>query len=234
MFFESPLTQGRFVRRYKRFFADVELADGTEVVAHCANSGSMKGCLEPGCEAWLSRSSDPNRKLAWSLELLRPFGALCLVNTARPNALVYEAVTAGAVPELAGYADARREVKYGDEGSRIDLLLTGPGRPDCYVEVKSATMGVGGGVTRFPDAVTTRGTKHLRELALMASRGHRAVLLFCASRDDTRVVEPADDIDAEYARTLRAVVREGVEVLAYRASLSPTEVRLAERVGVGV
>jgi len=152
----------------------------------------------------------------------------------RPNALVYEAVTAGAVPELAGYADARREVKYGDEGSRIDLLLTGPGRPDCYVEVKSATMGVGGGVTRFPDAVTTRGTKHLRELALMASRGHRAVLLFCASRDDTRVVEPADDIDAEYARTLRAVVREGVEVLAYRASLSPTEVRLAERVEVGV
>jgi sugar fermentation stimulation protein A len=234
MFFESPLTQGRFVRRYKRFFADVELADGTEVVAHCANSGSMKGCLEPGCEAWLSRSSDPNRKLAWSLELLRPFGALCLVNTARPNALVYEAVTASAVPELAGYADARREVKYGDEGSRIDLLLTGPGRPDCYVEVKSATMGVGGGVTRFPDAVTTRGTKHLRELARMASRGHRAVLLFCASRDDTRVVEPADDIDAEYARTLRAVVREGVEVLAYRASLSPTEVRLAERVGVGV
>ncbi|MFZ4737396.1 MAG: DNA/RNA nuclease SfsA [Bradymonadia bacterium] len=232
MHFETPLLRGRFERRYKRFFADVTLDTGESVVSHCANSGSMKGCLEAGCEAWVSRAADPNRKLAYSLELLRPYGALCLVNTARPNALVHEAVVADSIPELAGYAEVRREVKYGDEASRIDLLLRAPDRPDCYVEVKSATMGVGGGLTRFPDAVTTRGTKHLRELAAMVRQGHRAVLLFCASRDDTLAVEPADDLDPEYGRTLRAVAEAGVEVLAYRWSLSPTTLELGARVPV--
>lgn len=231
MKFPKSLIEGRFVRRYKRFFADVEGPGGEVLVAHCPNSGSMESCKTPGARAWVSPSDDPRRKLRYTLEIVESHGALAGVNTALPNHLAEEAVRAGVVAELQGYDGLRREVRYGSERSRIDLLLE-RGDERCYVEVKNVTLGDGGEVARFPDAVTARGTKHLRELTQMVAEGHRAVLLFCVSRTDARVVEPADDIDPQYGRTLREAAAAGVEVLAYRCAISPEEIRMVERVPV--
>lgn len=237
MQFDPPLIEAIFLKRYKRFFTDVKLADGSTLTVHCPNSGSMKNCQPVGGRAWISDSGNPKRKLRHTLELIEVDGAGICVNTQRPNRLVEEAIVDGTIAELQGYDGIRREVRYG-ERSRIDLLLERGGAAEgdeaerCYVEVKNVTMGVGDGVTRFPDAVTTRGTKHLRELMAMVEEGHRAVLMFCAGRSDTRRVEPADDIDHTYGATLREAARAGVELLAYRCVVSPSEVRLVERVPV--
>lgn len=230
MDFESPLEQVVFLKRYKRFLADVRRADGSELTVHCANSGSMKGCQPPDAKAWIRDAKNPKRKLSHTLEIIEVDGALVMLNTQRPNHIVEEAILAGLIPELQGYSSLKREVRYGSEKSRIDLLLEGDaGR--CWVEVKSATMGVGDGLTRFPDAVTTRGAKHLRELQSMVAAGDRGVLVFCAGRDDTRVVEPADGIDPAYGEALRTAMAAGVEVLAWRCAIDPSEgVRLVEAV----
>ncbi|MSP70872.1 MAG: DNA/RNA nuclease SfsA [Myxococcales bacterium] len=237
MLFDPPLKPVTLMGRRKRFFADIVFPDGRTDVAHCPNSGSMKQCLERGQVAYVSRSPNTKRSLPLTLELLRIDGATVLVNTQRPNALVAEAITMRRVPELDGYPILRREVHFGEEGSRVDLVLergVDSKLERVFVEVKNATMGVGGGLTRFPDAVTERGQKHLRELALMRSRGHRAVLFFCAGRDDTTVVSPADEIDPAYGRLLREVVRDGVEVLAYRCDLSPKACAISRRVEVSL
>lgn len=236
MRFDEPLIEVTFLRRYKRFLADVRLADGTEVTVHCANSGSMKGCQPEGGRAWISDSHNPKRKLRFSLEAVEVDGARAMVNTARPNHFVEEAIAAGIIDELSGYDRIRREVRYGSEKSRIDLLLeNGPAEAPtarCYVEVKNVTLGVGDGGCRFPDAVTTRGTKHLRELMGVVEAGDRAALVFCASRTDTRWVGPADDIDPTYGETLRVAAKAGVEILAYRLELDAEQARLVERVPV--
>lgn len=236
MRFEEPLIEVTFLRRYKRFLADVRLADGRELTVHCANSGSMKGCQPVGGRAWISDSKNPKRKLRYSLEAVEVDGARAMVNTARPNHLVEAAIASGVIGELAGYDRIRREVRYGSERSRIDLLLErGPAEAPtarCYVEVKNVTLGVGGGGCRFPDAVTARGTKHLRELMGVVEGGDRAALVFCASRTDTRWVGPADAIDPVYGETLRAAARAGVEVVAYRLEIDAEQARLVERVPV--
>ena len=232
------LTEGRLLRRYQRFLADVELADGQVVTAHCPNTGSMAGCKDPGSRVWLSASDNPARKLAWTWELVEvraevaAGSALVGLHTGRSNALVRELIEAGAVPELAAYSRLRAEVPYGGEGakggkrSRIDLLLEGEGRPPCYVEVKNVTAAVAGGVGFFPDAVTERGTKHLREMMAEVARGNRALLFFCVQRDDVAEVRPADHIDPVYGATLRQALTAGVEVLAYGATLSPESIVL--------
>ena len=232
MRYRAPLIEGRLVRRYKRFFADVELAGGEIVVTHCANPGSMKTCAPDAARVWLSRSDDPRRRLAYTWELVEAEGAMVVVNTAHANAVVGEALAAGAIPELAGYRDLAREVPYG-RGSRVDFLLTRPGRRGrCFVEVKGVTMAAGGRVSAFPDSVTERGTRHLQELIRTVRRGDRAVLLFCVGRDPTDVVRPADEIDPVYGKTLRRAARGGVEVLAYRAAVSPRGIQLRDRVPV--
>jgi len=236
MRFDEPLTEVTFLRRYKRFLADVRRADGAELTVHCANSGSMKNCQPEGGRAWISDSKNPKRKLRFSLEAVEVDGAWAMVNTARPNGLVEEAIVAGVIGELSGYERLRREVRYGAERSRIDLLLEdGPADAPsarCYVEVKNVTLGVGDGGCRFPDAVTARGTKHLRELMGVVEAGDRAALVFCASRTDTRWVGPADAIDPVYGETLRAAAEAGVEILAYRLQIDPAGARLVERVPV--
>jgi sugar fermentation stimulation protein A len=224
-----PLTEGRLLRRYQRFLADVELADGTVVTAHCPNTGSMQGCKDPGSRVWLSASDNPKRKLPWTWEIVEADGVLVGLHTGRTNALVREAIEAGRIPALAGYQRLRGEVPYGGPDgrrSRIDLLLEADGRPPCYVEVKNVTAAVTGGLGYFPDAVTERGTKHLREMAEEVARGHRAVLFFCVQRGDVREVRPADHIDPEYGRTLRQVLAQGVEVLAYGAEVLPSGIQL--------
>ena len=225
MKWSAPLARGRLIRRYQRFLADVDL-DGTAVTAHCPNTGSMLGCAEPGSRVWLSRAENPSRKLPWTWEMVEAGGTLVGINTGRANALVREAIESGAVPPLAGYETLRPEVRYGRESSRADFLLSGGPRMPCYVEVKNVTAAVTQGVALFPDAVSMRGTRHLRELMAAVRAGHRAALVFCVQRGDVEEVRPADDIDPEYGRTLRRALEAGVEALALRARVSVTEIRL--------
>ena len=221
MKFPEPLIEGRLLRRYKRFLADVRLPDGTEVTAHCPNTGSMLGCQPPDGRVWLSRSDNPSRKLAYTWELVETApGTLACVNTVRPNAQAREAIEAGRIIELAGYSHCRPEVRYGEEKSRIDLLLSGhETEPDAWVEVKNVTLEENG-QGFFPDAVTTRGQKHLRELMAQVALRDRAVLFFVVNHTGIETVRPADHIDQHYGRLLRQACDAGVEVIAYRANLA--------------
>ncbi len=228
MRFDTPLLGGTLVRRYKRFLADVVLDDGRQVTAHTPNTGSMRGCAEPGSRVWLSDSGNPKRRypLTWELVEAAP-GVRVGVHTGRANGLVEEAIATGVLRELGGYGRIRREVRYGREGSRIDLLLEDhPRRPECHVEVKNVTL-VEDGAALFPDAVSARGTKHLRELMEVVAAGGRAVLVFCVQRSDARVTRPADAIDPLYGRTLRRAVQAGVEVFAAQADPTPEEITLS-------
>lgn len=233
MKFTPPLTSAKLLKRYKRFLADVQFDDGTETTAHCANPGSMMGLAEPGSTVWLSKSDNPKRKLAWSLELVDDGNSLVGVHTGKANALVEAAIDSGTVPELAGYEILRREVKYG-ENSRIDLLLEDPGRPTAYVEVKSVTLSRTKGLAEFPDSKTARGAKHMSELAEMARQGHRAVVFFLVQRSDCTSMQPAADIDPKYAESLKAAVAAGVEVICYSCRLSPGEITLDRRLEVDI
>ena len=217
------------MKRYKRFLADVELPGGEIVTAHCPNTGSLSGCVPAGARAILRDSQNSARKLRWTFQTVEGDGTWVNVDTGLPNALVAEAIAAGDVPELAGYGDLRREVKYG-ESSRIDILLES-GEERCYVEVKSTTLAEGG-LARFPDAVTERGRKHLEELARMRAEGHRAIIFFCVSRADVERFAPADDIDPRYGEALRRVVELGVEPLAYTTEVRPDSFALGRRLPV--
>lgn len=233
MQFESPLIAGTLIARYKRFFADVRLDTGEIVTAHCPNTGSMLGCQAPGSRVWISPADNPRRKLRYTWELVAPRpGVMVGIHTGRTNGLVAEAIAGGVVRPLAGYTRIRREVRFGRENSRIDLLLTADGLPDCYVEVKNVTAAVSDGIALFPDAVTERGTKHLRELMHVAEQGHRAVIFFCAQRSDVNEVRPADAIDPRYGQTLREAIAAGVTALAYRAVVEPRQLRLREQIPV--
>jgi len=224
-----PLVEGRLVKRYKRFLADVELADGSITTAHCPNSGSMKGCAHPGEKVWLSRSDNPGRKLPCTWELAEVDGWMIGLNTGLPNKLAREAIENGTVSELQGYTSIRPEVPYGNH-SRIDLLLEGSlGR--CYVEVKNVTL-VEGNRALFPDAVTERGQKHVNELMQVVRQGDRGIIFFTVQRGDGVSVSPADTIDPEYGRLLRLAIENGVEALAYRAAITTSEIRLTERLPV--
>ena len=227
MRFPSPLVRATLLKRYKRFLADVRLEDGTEAVAHVPNSGSMMGLSGPGRQVWLSRASGKGRRLAYTLELVRDGRGLVGINTGRPNALVAEALAAGRIPELAGYASIRREVPYG-RNSRIDLLLEGEGRPPCYVEVKNVHLRrPPSDAAEFPDSVTARGAKHLEELARMVAQGRRAVMLYVVQRGDCRRFRLADDIDPAYARAFVRARAEGVEALCYGCKIGRTAIELS-------
>lgn len=232
MEFPEPLQPAQLVRRYQRFLADVVLPGGEPLTVHVPNTGSMLGCLTPGSTVWLSDSGNPERRCRFTWEQVAVGAARVGINTHRANALVGEALEAGLLPDLNHYAIKRAEVRYGIEKSRIDWLLTGAGLPDCYLEVKNVTAAVERGVALFPDAVSTRGTKHLRELMGMVREGARAVLVFCVQRDDVTEVRPADQIDPEYGRTLREALQAGVEAYALRATLDERQVRLTHRIPI--
>ncbi|WP_062261623.1 DNA/RNA nuclease SfsA [Endozoicomonas arenosclerae] len=240
MNFEKDLQSARLIRRYKRFMADVELEDGSTITLHCPNTGSMKNCLYPGRKVWYLDSGNPKRKYpcTWELaEIPVMFGSeekitLAGLNTGRANKLVEEALLQKQIPELVSYDNVRREVPYGEEKSRIDFLLEQDGLPDCYVEVKSVTLAVGDGLGLFPDSVTTRGTKHLRELMTMVESGKRAVLLFCAQHTGIDRVAPAHEIDPKYGQAIKEAAAAGVEILALGAEISTEEITLTRTLPV--
>jgi sugar fermentation stimulation protein A len=229
MDFPQPLVRGALVARYKRFFADVTLDDGTPVTAHCPNPGAMLGLNAPGLPVWLSRSDDPKRKLAHTLELVEVDGGLVGVNTMHPNRLVAEALAADAIPEVAGYASHRREVRYG-ANSRVDFLLEAGDRAPCWLEVKNVHLRRSGTLAEFPDCVAARSLKYLRELSAMVREGHRAVMLFVIQRTDCDAFEACHDLDPAYARGLTEAAAAGVEVLAYRCEITPERVAIADRI----
>lgn len=229
MQFPQPLTHGVLVSRYKRFFADVVLDDGTGVTAHCPNPGAMLGLREPGLGVWLSRSNDPKRKLAWTLEMVEPpEGGLVGVNTLHPNRLVAEALAADAIPEVAGYDVHRREVKYG-EASRVDFLLEKGTGERCWLEVKNCHFRRGGTLAEFPDCVAARSAKHLRELQAMVEAGDRATVLFVVQREDCDAFSACGDIDPAFAAALHGAADAGVEVLIYACAMGTESIALERR-----
>lgn len=232
MQFQCPLTVGLLRRRYQRFLADIVLHDGAEITAHCPNTGSMLGCDLPGLRVWLSRSANPKRKYAWTWELVElRSGVLVGIHTGRTNLLAREALDLGMLPELGAVLSLRPEVRFGRERSRVDFVAEcSSGR--WYLEVKNVTAAVQDGVALFPDAVSARGTRHLRELMGMVEQGHRAAVVFCAQRADVDQVRPADHIDPLYGSTLRQALAQGVEAFALGAELSPAAIALTRRLPV--
>ncbi len=232
MHYSPELIPATLIRRYKRFLADVRLETGEDITVHTPNTGRMLGLTGPGSRIWLRDSQNPKRKYRYSWVMASAdTGILVGVDTLLANRLVVEGIESGRIAELQGYAGLQTEVGYGSENSRIDILLQN-GDEACYVEVKNVTAMLEPGTAVFPDAVSERGRKHLRELTLMKQQGARAVIFFCVSREDARLFCPADEIDPEYGRSLRQAAAAGVEILAYRARVSAAEMLLHTRLPV--
>lgn len=235
MQFETPLIQGRLLKRYKRFLADVELANGEVVTATCPNTGSMRGLVEPGSVVWLSTNDNPKRKYAHTWEMVETDvgqgPTMVGINTGHPNKIVSEAIEAGKIAPLKGYATLRREVKYG-RNSRIDILLEDPVKGLCYVEIKNVHFLRRSGTAEFPDSVTERGVKHLIELGDMIDEGHRAVMIYLVQRGDAKRLTFARDIDAAYGAAFDAAALRGVEALAYRCTVGREGIALERKIAM--
>ncbi|MDH3327011.1 MAG: DNA/RNA nuclease SfsA [Gammaproteobacteria bacterium] len=230
----QPCVEGRLIKRYKRFLADIELLDGRIITAHTPNTGSMKGCADPGSRVWVYDTQNPARKYIYSWDLVEDAeGHLVGIHTGRPNYLVREAIESGVITELQGYKCIKLEAKYFDTGTRFDLLLTGhETENDCFVEVKNVTAKRSAHVAIFPDAVTKRGQKHLVMLEDAVTRGYRAAMVYCIQRDDVTSFSPAFEIDPDYANALIHASENGVEAYAYKSKISPEEVTLMKTVEV--
>lgn len=226
--FDPPLLSGKLIKRYKRFLADIELDSGEFITAHCPNSGSMMGLKEPGFPVLVQDAQNPNRKLKYTFKMVQADGAWVGIDTGIPNKLVYESIEQGLVPELAGYTTMKREVKYG-KNSRIDIFMQSDDKPDCYVEVKNVTLKDGPSAL-FPDAVTTRGQKHLQELSDVVSQSKRAVMFYLIQRDDCEHFDIASDIDPEYKIAFDAAIKAGVEVICYDCKITETNISLNQKV----
>ncbi|GKW43068.1 DNA/RNA nuclease SfsA [Pectobacterium parvum] len=229
MNYTPRLQPARLIKRYKRFLADVVTPEGEALTLHCANTGAMTGCATPGDTVWYSTSDNPKRKYAqsWELTETQQNHWIC-VNTLRANTLLYEALLENRIEELAGYPDIKTEVKYGTENSRVDLLLQAPDRIDCYIEVKSVTL-LQHECGYFPDAVTLRGQKHLRELQQMVSNGKRAVLFFAVLHSGIQQVSTARHIDSRYAELFIEAQQAGVEILCYGSTSCPGGIKLTHK-----
>lgn len=221
----QPMQRGTLIQRYKRFLADIELDTGETITAHCANPGSMLGLKTPGLPVYVSRSSNKSRKLPYSLELVELTTSLVGVNTSLPNKLVAEALANKRIPALAHYTHVRPEVKYGEK-SRVDFLLSAPDTPDCYLEVKSVTLSRTPGIAEFPDSVTSRGARHLQDLANMVQAGHRAINLFVVQRTDCTSLCLASDLDPAYAAASDQAKSAGVEALCVTTSISIDDISI--------
>ncbi|CAD7036779.1 DNA/RNA nuclease SfsA [Pseudorhizobium halotolerans] len=223
MLFDPPLVRATLVQRYKRFLFDALLDDGTPVTGFCPNTGSMRGLTTPGSPIWMSVHDSPTRKYRHMLEMVEADGTLVGINAAFANRIAEEALVAGLVPDLGGYGRLRREQRYGAR-SRIDFLLSGSGRHNCYVEVKNVHFMRALGLAEFPDTVTTRGARHLEELGDMAEAGHRAVMLYVVQRQDCDRLRLCSDLDPRYAAAFRRAAARGVEAYVLRCRVTPQEI----------
>jgi len=221
---------GTLIKRYKRFLAEIRLDDGTEVVAHCTNSGSMKSCLENGAEVYLTPVTDPKRRTKFTWEMIKINGSWVGINTANPNKLAFEAISAGLIPELSGYTNVKREVVFGD--SRFDIFAENE-TEKCFVEVKNVSLKEGN-YALFPDAITTRGQKHLKTLMEVKAHGIRAVMLYIVQRTDVEVFAPAMEIDPEYAKVLKQAVNAGVEVIVMQIEVTPEGINIKIKLPVEI
>ena len=234
MRFQTELVPATLLRRYKRFLADCRLEDGRDVVAHCANPGSMMGLAEPGTRIWLEPNDDPRKKLKFGWRLVEHAnGHFACVDTSVPNRVLRAALEARRVPGLDAYTSVHPEQRYG-KNSRIDFLLRGDGLRNAYVEVKSVTLSRSAGLAEFPDSVTTRGARHLGELTAMVRAGHRAVMLYLVQRTDCHRFTLASDIDAAYAAAYATASRAGVETLCLGTYITPESVRIADPITVEI
>ncbi len=222
MIFKEKLVAGKLVKRYKRFLADVELQDGTIVTAHCTNSGSMKTCIETGAPVYLTPVNDPKRKTKFTWEMIFINDGWIGINTSVPNLLAFEAIRDGKIERLKGYTTVKREVTFGD--SRFDIYAENHSEK-CFVEVKNVTMKVGE-FARFPDAVTTRGRKHLETLIRVKKQGIRAAMLYVIQRIDVEKFGPAADIDPAYAKSLKKAYKSGVEIIPVQAKVTPENIEI--------
>ncbi len=227
MRFEPRLAEGKLVRRYKRFLADIETADGEALTLHCPNTGAMTGCAEPGSEVWYSTSHDPKRKYPHTLEVVCTPSGRVGVNTTRANAVVAEALAEGRLAAFPNCREIRREAAIPGESGRFDFRL-GSGAEVCWLEVKSMTLCGPQGRGAFPDTVSRRAHRHLTALQARRACGDRAVLLFCAQHTGVRFATAAEEIDPDYARALRAARDAGVEVLAFGCRIEREEISLTD------
>jgi sugar fermentation stimulation protein A len=222
------LIEGLLVKRYKRFLADVKLADGSLVTAHCPNSGSMKTCAETGRTVYISYHNSPKRKLKYTWEMIDMPTSLTGINTSVPNRLVYRSIQEQCIDELSGYDTIKKEISVG-EGSRLDLLLTNTNDEKCYIEIKNCTL-VTDDVAYFPDAVTVRGLKHLGVLEKLVSDGCRCIMFYLIQRMDAKVFKPADHIDPAYGKALRQAVEKGVEMMVYDVRIDLEKISLGKKI----
>jgi len=225
MKFKEKLVHGTLIKRYKRYLADIKLDDGTKVTAHCTNSGSMKSCLEDGAEVYLTPINNPKRKTKFTWEMIKINGDWVGINTGNPNKLAFEAISAGTIPGLEGYTTVKREVKFGD--SRFDIYAENEDE-QCFIEVKNVTMKEGK-YALFPDAVTTRGQKHLKTLMEVKNNGMRAVMLYIIQRFDVEIFAPATEIDPDYSKLLKVAANAGVEIIPMQAKITPGKIELVKK-----
>ena len=227
MIFPAPLLQGRLLRRYKRFLADVEMPGGEVLTVHCPNTGAMTGCSRPGSTVWLSDSANARRKYRFTLEIVAAGEHRVCVNTARANQIVAEGIESGRVPPLSGYAELRREPPIPGGEGRFDFLLTDPRKGSCHVEVKSLTLALEDGWGAFPDAVSDRALRHVRALIhCREERGERAVLLFCVMHTGVRIATTADGVHPAYGEIVREAMEVGVEVHAWGSAIGAKGIHL--------
>lgn len=223
----EKLIHGKLIKRYKRFLADIILDDGSEITAHVPNSGAMTSCIELNCDVWVTFHDDPKRKLKYTLELTKIDENLICTNTGVANKIAVEAINNGVIKELQGYASLKTEQKYG-QNSRIDILLENEDKK-CFVEIKSVSLRLSDDFLAFPDAVTSRGTKHLKELEEMVKQGHRAVMLYVIQRTDDLPFKLACQIDKKYCEVFKEVTKNGVEVLVYQSSINYEEIFISNK-----
>lgn len=230
MQFPEPLIEATLIKRYKRFLADVILPNGNQLTVYCPNTGKMTGCATPGSRIWLLESDNPKRKYKYTWEIIEPEPKqLVCIHSARANTIVSEAIEMGTINELKDYRLIAREIRYGEENSRADLLLEGP-NGHCYVEIKSVTLHNGKGIGLFPDTVSKRATKHLRELERIANMGHEALLIFCVQHTAINSVSPAWEIDPAYAQALKQAINSKIKVLAYATHIDTQQITLTKAV----
>ena len=233
MEFPTKLVHGKLIKRYKRFLADVTLDNGDVITVHTPNTGAMLGLSEPGMRVWLRDTKNPKRKYQYSWEMSEPTtGTYVGVHTGIVNSLLTEAIESNHIPELTGYSRIQQERPYGSEKSRIDLLLSDSERQDCYVEIKNVTAKDEQQRAIFPDAVSTRGQKHLRELIQVVKQGKRAVMFYCIQRQDCTGFRPASEIDRQYAEQLSEAHQQGVEILAYQTKIDPSAIEITNSVEI--